>query len=644
MVAKGSSLRDILRLAEAAQKAGDTERALSLYAQVLARAPNHARARNAVMKLRRASGAGAMLTQSDVDQVIALLNRGAYSAAADQTRVLIALAPREALLHNILGMALASDGSSRDAARAFQSALRINPDYAEAHGNLGSALVQLEQYDKARPSLLRAIALNPKLAEALNNLALVLHREGALAEALKYADKALALRPDYANALNTKGIILVDMDQNDAAIDCFRAGLKIAPRDGELTLNYGSALDRAGDIDGAIRVYRQAGDVEAIAPEAAFRLGDLFGRTGENDHAIEAFNRSIRLDPSMDKSCRNLSVIKRFVPGDPLISQMEARINDPRATDETRMQLGFALGKALEDCGDFKAAFEYLRTGNREKRKIVDPYSTQKQRKLVGRIKSVFTPDFIQSLAPVAIRDKTPIFIIGMNRSGTTLVEQILASHSQVFGAGELEYLDMFGQANIETMDKLPLESFRSFAHTYVENLRALASGQPRVSDKLPANFHWVGLIAALFPNASIINLGRDPRDNCLSIWRNFFASSGNQYAYDLVELGEYYVLYRQLMEHWQALFPGRIHTLSYESLTADQERESRALLARCGLEWEAGVLAFHKTRRQVHTASVGQVRQKMYRSSVQSWKRFERELEPLFGVLERAGYLPQDD
>jgi len=644
MAESGTSIKDTLVAADAALRAGDASRALGFYSRVLAQAPNHSAARKAVQKMRRTAGLGANLTQADVDQVVAWLGTGEIERAVDQTRLLITLAPREALLPNILGMALAQLGRSSEAIAAFRNAVKVNPQYAEAHSNLGSALVQVDDLEKARSHLQKAVALNPNLPEAHNSLATVYRHDRRYGEALAAVDAALGLRPDYANAFNTKGTILLKMARDIEALECFEKGLRSEPNNSEILLNRGLAMAENGDMEGAIRALEDALPKTGELARTEHELGILLANAGRKDTAIQHFEDAIHHDPTLAEAYRNLAILKKFEAGDPLIGRMKDIIADTNCPEDAKMHLGFALGKALEDIGEPKAAFEFLNVGNRIKRKLVLPYSTAEESAFFDGVRETFTPAFAAGLKPAANPSDKPIFIVGMNRSGTTLVEQILASHSQVFGADEQTYIGAFGQQHAKELGKLPVGRYGELVRGYLDLLTRLSDGQARVTDKMPNNFLWIGMIAPLFPNAKIINLTRDPRDNCLSIYKNYFRSSGNQYSYDLTELAEFYLLYRDLMDHWHAMFPGRIYELSYEKLTGDQENQTRALLEYCDLDWEGSVMDFHKTRRNVMTASLGQVRQKMYQSSVRSWKKFETELQPLIRVIEAAGRLPEQE
>lgn len=638
------SLKDHLAAGEAAQAAGNIADALGHFAAVLAEVPDHARVKKAVLKLRKDAGAGTSLTQNDVNQVIQMMQAGHFKMAADQARLLQLLAPREALLFNILGMCLVNLNAFQDAVNSFTRATKINPNYAEAYANLGAALVQLGLFEKADPHLSKARKLNDKMPEVHHNLAVVRRSQGRHDEALEAAERALTLVPDYPNALNTKGTILRDVNRFEEALAAFEAGLALEPTNSDLQINHGFAVASMGDVKKAIDLLEKALPTASNTAEIDHRLGVLHSELGQTEEALARLTKAITTDPSQAEGFRTLSVLKKFQADDPLIAQMEASINAEDCPDSAKLHLGFALGKAFEDIGDYDKAFHYLKIGNAEKRKTVAFYTTQNRLARVEDIKTTFTRAFADGLKAGASASKRPIFVVGMNRSGTTLVEQVISSHSDVFGAGELTWIEVFGQKNWDNFKSWAPEDISGFAEGYLAHITGKAGNAARVTDKLPINFNWIGLIKAAFPNAKIVNLTRDPRDNCLSIYKNHFESRGNQYAYDLEELAEFYLTYRDLMDHWHQEFPGEIYDISYEALTSDQENETRKLMQYLDLPWEDQVLEFHKNTRAVRTASVGQVREKMYQSSVQSWRHFETGLKPLIDILEAAGRLPEQE
>ncbi len=638
------SIKEILQLAQSAEKKGDVAGALIGYSEILAKAPGHSKARRAVQKLRKLHGVGKTLTQADVDRVLVLLQSSRFEEAANATRILISIAPKEALLHNILGLSLVNTNDYSGASTSFRAAVKINPQYTEALSNLGSALVQMGSLLEAIRHLQSAVKQNPNMAEAYHNIAIAYKGIIQPDDALENVEHALRINPGYVNAMNTKGTILQELGRIEEAKACIQAGLNIEPANSDLLISLGSVYAIEGDLDRAKAAMEIAlpGAGDAATPK--FKIGVLLGQMGRREDAIKLIKEAVTIDPTLASGYRSLGMLHQFSSGDPLISEMEGIYQKYGSNPGVKMHLGFALGKAYEDLGEYEKSFDYLLEGNRQKRKIVSSYSTKNMREQLATIQSTFDHQTIERLRQLSVPTEKPVFIVGMNRSGTTLVEQILASHSQFYGADELIHVDRFGQRNFDKIGDLPNSVYIEFCDEYLAHLDRVSGGNSeRVSDKLPVNFRWIGLIKGLFPKAKIINLTRDPRDNCLSIFKNFFESPGNQYAYDLVELAEYYVSYKSMMDHWHLQFPGEIHEVSYEDLTASQEKQSRRMLMYCGLDWEDGVLEFHKTKRDVKTASVGQVREKMYQKSVKSWQNYETQLKPLIDVLEKAGRLPSD-
>jgi len=631
------NVKQTLAEAEAARKAGDIARAAELYAAILARMPAHAKARSALKRLQKQAGiSGGPLSQAEVDQAVQLLQNGQFAQAATLVRLLLGKAPKEALLHNILGMALSNMGEQTKAAASFQAAVRLRPAYAEAQGNLGSVLVQMGQAEKAVPVLERAVALNPDLVQNHHNLGAALAQMGRYPQAIDAFDRALALDPSHVNALNGKADALAKLGHTHEAIELFEQALKLAPDDPALLVNMAYALVRDDRVEKAIAHLEKALKLAPDMADAWYRLGVQYGNLGRMNDAISALNRAIDRDPDMAEAWRTMTTLRKYKGSEPEIAPIETAYEASPQDSPARMHLAFARGKISEDLGRHDQAFTFWTEGNRIRRAQFD-YRIDIDQKRAQRIREIFTAYFMASYDGPRDESRKPVLIVGMMRSGTTLAEQIIASHPQAAAAGELEFIPDFGQNALESFAGT-LPDLAGFTRDYLALLDRYGPNAARVVDKMPANFFWLGLVRMAFPNATIINMQRDPRDTCLSIWKNYFSGFGHAYAYDLKELAQFYLLYRDLMDHWDRVMPGVVHHCSYEKLTSDPESEARRLLAACGLDWDPRVLEFHKSATVVKTASVSQVRQKIYQSSVKGWKRHEVGLEPLIEILSQAG------
>jgi hypothetical protein len=323
---------------------------------------------------------------------------------------------------------------------------------------------------------------------------------------------------------------------------------------------------------------------------------------------------------------------------------METLLSQNTLSDDQRMHLAFALGKAYEDLGEYGKSFNSLLHGNNLKRKTYD-YTGEETKGLFQSIKKLCNADFISRHLKNGISDSTPIFIVGMPRSGTSLVEQILASHPDVYGAGELEEFKMVLLDLTKTrilsdayssLSKKDKGLIAGIGTEYLSRLRRNSDKGKFITDKMPHNFQHVGIIRLALPNAKIIHCTRDPMDNCFSIYKNYF-SGIHRYAYELGELGQYYNLYQDLMKYWYSLFPDFIYEIKYEELVENQEAESKRLIQFCGLPWVDECYSFYNTSRQVATASATQVRKPIYKDSVQLWKKYRSQLEPLWSVLKEC-------
>ena len=540
--------------------------------------------------------------------------------------------------YNNLGIVLHDLGKLDEAVVSFRRALSLKPDYAEVHYNLGNGLKDLGRLDEAVASYRLALSLKPGYAEPYNNLGVIFHDLGKLDQAVNSFRQALRLKPDYTEAHYNLGNTFKDLGRLNEAVTSFRQVLSLKPDYADAYNNLGSILKDQGRLDEAVASFSQALTVKPDDAAMHYNLGVVFRELGKFDDAIACYKNALSLKSDYAAAFKDLASLVRYTEVDEEVRAMENLYNEKGAIpDADRIALGFALGKVFEDLEDFDKSFAFILEANRLKRESYD-YSLQNDQDILKRIKKTFSPGYFASHLGCGHHDRTPIFIVGMPRSGTTLVEQILASHPLVFGAGELailtdltlricpgggaaEFPECVGDLDEETFDKMGLD--------YIGKIRKYSCDAQYITDKMPYNFLHVGLIRSILPDAKVVHCMRNPMDTCFSLFKNYFKEQ-HGFAYDMVELGRYYKLYQDLMAHWEKVLPGFMYTLRYEEMVSDQEKHTRNLLDFCGLPWDDACLAFHKTERRVETASLAQVRQPLYKGSVELWKRYEKQLEPL--------------
>jgi Flp pilus assembly protein TadD len=537
-------------------------------------------------------------------------------------------------------LALHQTGRLSEAEILYRQILSAEPNHPEALHFLGLLAHQAGRSGTGAELISRALLLKPDDAEAHNNLGLALKGQGRLDEAVASYRQALALRPEFAAAHYNLGNTLHDQGRLDEAAACYRRALSLDQDLVDAHYNLALILQDQGKLEEAAVSYLLALGAEPDLVEVHNNLGVVYSRLGRMDEAIACYRKALSLKPDSAGTYKNLSTLVKFTEVNDEVRAMEACFRQTDGISETdRIELGFALGKVFEDLRDYDKSFAFILEANRLKRRSYD-YSIQDDLDLFARIKATFSPDFFASHQGSGNQDKTPIFVLGMPRSGTTLVEQILASHPVVFGAGELTHLNSLvsgycqpgteGQFP-ECMLDLGTAALERMGKEYVEKIRVYSPDAERITDKMPDNFLRVGLIKVILPKAKVIHCVRNPMDNCFSIFKNDFSRKGsNKYAYDMNELGRYYNLYQDLMAHWENVLPGFMFTICYEEMVADQRRQTESLLDFCGLPWDDACLSFHKTERRVETASLAQVRQPIYKDSVELWKRYEKRLAPL--------------
>ncbi len=556
---------------------------------------------------------------------------------ASLTRV-VGLKPEDPLARNNLANTLKRLGRLEEAQQQYEAALALQPSYAEALSNLGSLLNDLGRPDEALASIRRAMDINPRLADAYINASGVESGRRRYSEALRWIEGLLTFAPLHPGGLSAKASLLVSLDRPDEAVDAARQAVSAAPQSGDALNALGEALHAQGHMDAAIGAYDKAIDLGGLAMEKAIgHRAALFMEQGDKARARADLERLLELYPQSTSAWLTLSDLKTFTANDPDISRMERALAPGVVIPRSEaMALRFALGKAWMDVGDADRAFERLNEGNRMMRETFD-YDADQTSRWMASITSAFSAPVIEALVGRGAPSETPVFVLGMPRSGTTLVEQILASHPSVHGAGELSTLRQLTDplGDIATLPNvLTGERAAQLGRAYLAQIVKPGGGKARIVDKMPSNFLIAGLIPLILPGARIIHVRRHGVDTCLSCYTKLFARE-QLFTYDLVELGRFYRDYEAMMAHWRAVLPAeRFIEVDYEAVVDNLEGQARRMIDFLGLPWDKAVLDFHKTKRTIRTASVNQVRQPVFKSSVGRWKLYAKPLKPLTDAL----------
>lgn len=499
---------------------------------------------------------------------------------------------------------LYSAGNLLGAEKIYKDILRRDARNDNALRLLGMLENKRGHRSEAIKLIRRAISINPRVPAYYNNLGEIYRSEQNYVSAIKYYKKAISLNRHYAQAYNNLGCALQEIGMTQEAKKNFLIALSNAE-------NYA---------------------------EAHSNLGAVFQQLGQIKDAIGHYEKAIQIEPGYAEAHHNLSTIKEYRPDDFQVVRMRNILERSDLSEYDRMHLCFALAKAYGDLEEFNRSFSYLEEANRLRKNGLR-YNIDSDRKVFAQIRNIFSMDHQMVGDRQSDASVHPIFIVGMMRSGTSLVEQILSSHSKVHGAGELETMGklagtMLLDLSSNNDDQLFQNTISRVHDSYISMLEELMVSEKVITDKMPINFLWIGFIVHAFPEAKIIHLNRDPMATCWSIYKHYFSGQGNGYAYNLDDLAEYYKLYVELMALWREKFPDSIYDIYYERLTENQEEETRRLLDYCGLEWQEQCLDFHKTERAVKTASTAQVRKKMYRGSSEAWRKYRDHLDPLIKGL----------
>jgi tetratricopeptide (TPR) repeat protein len=549
----------------------------------------------------------------------------------------VSLQPASPEAHNNLGNTYKRLNDFGRARAHYDRAIALRPEYAEGYSNLASLLNDIGDCDAAAEAAGRAIDINPQLKDAYLNLAGIEATRLRPTQALHWLNALAGFAPLHPGALSARARALKQLDRLDEALESARQAVLLAPNSAESHNVLAQVYQALGLEEEALAEFEKAIALPGIAAEEAM-LGRaaVFMEAGREEEAKAEFDRAAQAFPLSVKALFGRVELKRYESSDPDIDRLEAylrRGGTQPLLDRTTAH--FALGKAYLDAGEAGRAFEHFGTGNRLKRATFQ-YDAAATGAWMARIAETFSAPLFERLRGAGDPSPKPIFVIGMPRSGTTLVEQILASHPQVHGAGELAALRLVVEpvgAYPEAMALLSRERLAELGRQYLERIAPL-DARPHVVDKMPANFMYAGLIHLMLPNARIIHCCREPADTCLSCYTKLFAAE-QLFSYDLGELGKFHRGYETLMSHWRALLPpDRFIDVHYEAVVDDLPRQARRLTDWLGLPWDENCLRFHETRRVIRTASLTQVRQPIYTSSKGRWRPHARFLEPLLAAL----------
>ena len=539
-----------------------------------------------------------ILSREQINKVMSLYSQGKFEEAIVQIKVLNEIYPNVPLLFNLIGACYRQLGQLDGSIKMFKIAVELQPDYAEAFFNLGSVLMENKMIDEAIESYKKAISIQPNYPDAYNNLGNILKN---------------------------------DKEQLDAAIENLEWAIAYNPNFAEAHNNLGLAFSDSGRVIDAIRCFEKAISINSNYDNAYFNLAICLKDIGNKSEFIKNIEKAISLRPDWGDAYYHLCKDFKFEKNNPRVKKMESLLSSRVLGLNDRIGLNFALAHVHEKLDNTKEQFIFLNEANSLRKKELN-YVIEKDQKKFSLIKEVFNSPTQLEIKPSPIR---PIFIVGMPRSGTSLVHQIIGNHKEVYGAGELTQLTQYiVPLLVKSSSKkgISKKDFRSVRDKYLNFLTSFKSQEVIFLDKMPLNFRHIGFIFSSFPEAKVIHMNRDPMATCWSIYKYYF--NGNSYSFNQDDLAQYYLLYKDLMSFWHKKFPNKIFDISYENLTINQEYETRRMLEYCELDWDENCLKFYENKSEVKTTSALQVRQKMYQGSSEVWKKYESYLQPLISGL----------
>ena len=581
---------------------GELNKAREIYLSILKNSPKNIEANKGLTILEK--DVKTQPTQTQLDSIVNLYSKGEFKEALTILKSLINEFPNNSLLYNIYGACLNEINETESAIINFKKAITIDSNYAEAYYNLGVVYQKITQNNKALECYQNAISLQHAYPTAHNNSGIIYLEKEEINNAIKSFEWATAYHPNYSQAYN----------------------------------NLGSALQRINQFENAKSQFEKAVSIDSNYAQAYENLGIVSEIINLPNEAINNFEKALRINPYLTNCYRNISKLKIFKEKDPQIAQMQSLHSKPDLKILDKINLSFSLAKVYEDLNDQDNFFKFLNEGN-DLRKQALNYQIDQSQNFHSAIVNLFkSPQPTINSSVNTLLNIKPIFILGMPRSGTSLVEQIISSHRGVYGAGELltlrKIVEPLLSRHLENdKSKITKKEMSSIREQYLDSLLTLNISEKIVTDKMPVNFRLIGFILSAIPEAKIIHLKRDARAICWSNYKHYF-SAGNGFSFSQEDLVKFYGLYIEMMDFWHKLYPNKIYDINYEELTKNQNKETQKLLNYCDLDWDENCLNFHKNTRGVVTASSSQIRQEMYQGSSEAWKKYESYLQPLIEGL----------
>ena len=543
-----------------------------------------------------------------------------------------------------LGDVLSDQGKDEEADKAYKNAISTDKKYLDLQKAMSQ--VQKGNLGEAEKIYREILSDDPNNVDALRLLALLASRTGAVDQAINMLENCTKIAPDYALAWENLAKMYRQKDDPDSlqkAAFCFRKATELRPNWAEGWAGLGTMQTRSSQHKEGIESYKKSIELKANQPRVHLSLGHVYKTTGNQEACISSYNEAISFDNNFGEAYWSLANLKTYKFSGEEISSMEKKIELTEVPEREKVHFLFSLGKAFEDMGNYDESFEYYKRGNdlNRGRTTYDPKAIEA---LSERLKQFFTEERFHENKDFGDNSNSPIFIVGLPRSGSTLIEQILASHSKIEGTMELPNIMNIARklgnstkdrtAYPEVIESLQGSDLTDLGKSFIDETQFLRTGKQYFIDKMPNNFSHIGLIKLILPNAKVIDARRNPMDTCFSCFKQLFAR-GQAFTYDLSEIARYYVNYVNLMDHWDKVLPGYVFKVQHEDLINNQEGVTRDLIDFCEVDFESSTLEFYKTKRAVKTASSEQVRQPINTKGVNQWKNYEAHLKDLKFHLE---------